>query len=118
MFLGGGLVSALTLVLSRENALRAPYLFGVVLGLLLWALAAPRLTTAKIEAARSAGENHPLARPLDLFYYEHRYKSHAQASHRPVALIRPIRADSLHQKRLWGRSTLHRRFYLSLEEDL
>jgi MFS family permease len=55
MFLGGGLVSALTLVLSRENALRAPYLFGVVLGLLLWALAAPRLTTAKIEAARNVG---------------------------------------------------------------
>ena len=55
MFLGGGLVSALTLVLSRENALRAPYLFGVVLGLLLWAMAAPRLTTAKIEAARNAG---------------------------------------------------------------
>ena len=55
MFLGGGLVSALTLVLSRENALRAPYLFGVVLGLLLWAMAAPRLTTAKIEAARKAG---------------------------------------------------------------
>ena len=55
MFLGGGLVSALTLVLSRGNALRAPYLFGVVLGLLLWAMAAPRLTTAKIEAARKAG---------------------------------------------------------------
>ena len=55
MFVGGGLVTALTLVLSRENALRAPYLFGVVLGLLLWALAAPRLTTAKIEAARKAG---------------------------------------------------------------
>ena len=55
MFVGGGLVSALTLVLSRENALRAPYFFGVVLGLLLWALAAPRLTTAKIEAARKAG---------------------------------------------------------------
>jgi MFS family permease len=55
MFLGGGLVSALTLALSRENALRAPYLFGVVLGLLLWAMAAPRLTTAKIEAARKAG---------------------------------------------------------------
>ena len=55
MFLGGGLVSALTLVLSRENALRAPYLFGLVLGLLLWAMAAPRLTTAKIEAARKAG---------------------------------------------------------------
>jgi len=55
MFLGGGLVSALTLVLSRENALRAPYLFGVVLGLLLWAMAAPRLTTATIEAARNVG---------------------------------------------------------------
>ena len=55
MFVGGGLVSALTLALSRENALRAPYFFGVVLGLLLWALAAPRLTTAKIEAARKAG---------------------------------------------------------------
>jgi MFS family permease len=55
MFAGGGLVSALTLVLSRENALRAPYLLGVVLGLILWAMAAPRLTTAKIEAAREVG---------------------------------------------------------------
>ena len=55
MFVGGGLVSALTHVLSRENALRAPYLIGMALGLLLWALAAPRLTTAKIEAARTAG---------------------------------------------------------------
>ena len=55
MFVGGGLVSALTHVLSRENALRAPYLIGMALGLLLWALAAPRLSTAKIEAARTAG---------------------------------------------------------------
>ena len=55
IFVGGGLVSALTHVLSRENALRAPYVFGVVLGLILWAMAAPRLTTAKIEAARGAG---------------------------------------------------------------
>ena len=55
MFVGGGLVSALTLVISRENALRAPYIFGVVLGLILWAMAAPRLTTAKIETARKAG---------------------------------------------------------------
>jgi len=55
MFVGGGLVSALTHVLSRENALRAPYLIGMVFGLLLWALAAPRLTTAKIEAARKTG---------------------------------------------------------------
>ena len=64
------------------------------------------------------GKNHPLARPQDLFYYEHRYKSHAQANHSPLALIRSIRADSEHHKRLWGRSTLHRRFYLSLEEDI
>ncbi|NCV08199.1 MAG: MFS transporter, partial [Actinobacteria bacterium] len=55
MFAGGGLVSALTLVLSRENALRAPYFLGAVLGLILWAMAAPRLTTAKIEAAREVG---------------------------------------------------------------
>ena len=55
MFVGGGLVSALTHVLSRENALRAPYLLGAVLGLILWAMAAPRLTTAKIEAAREVG---------------------------------------------------------------
>jgi len=55
MFVGGGLVSALTHVLSRENALRAPYLIGMALGLLLWALAAPRLSTAKIEAARKTG---------------------------------------------------------------
>ena len=55
MFVGGGLVSALTHVLSRENALRAPYLIGMALGLLLWALAAPKLTTAKIEAARTVG---------------------------------------------------------------
>jgi len=55
MFVGGGLVSALTHVLTRENALRAPYLIGMALGLLLWALAAPRLSTAKIEAARKTG---------------------------------------------------------------
>ena len=55
MFLGGGLVTAMTHLVSREYALRTPYLISVALGLLLWALAAPRLTTAKIEAARAAG---------------------------------------------------------------
>jgi len=55
MFLGGGLVTAMTHFVSREYALRSPYLISVVLGLLLWALSAPRLTTAKIEAARAAG---------------------------------------------------------------
>ena len=55
MFLGGGLVTVMTHLVSREYALRTPYLISVALGLLLWALAAPRLTTAKIEAARAAG---------------------------------------------------------------
>ena len=53
MFVGGGLVTLMTHFLSRENALRSPYLISVVLGLVLWLLAAPRLTTAKIEAARN-----------------------------------------------------------------
>ena len=55
MFVGGGLVTVMTHVVSRESALRAPYLISVVLGLLLWAMAAPRLTTAKIEKARQQG---------------------------------------------------------------
>jgi MFS family permease len=52
MFLGGGLVAVMMRFLSRESALRSPYFIGAAFGLLLWALAAPRLTTAKIEAAR------------------------------------------------------------------
>ena len=54
MFLGGGLVAVMMRFLSRESALRMPYFIAMVLGLLLWVLAAPRLTTAKIEAARQA----------------------------------------------------------------
>ena len=54
MFVGGGLVTVMTHVVSRESALRAPYLISVALGLILWALAAPRLTTARIEAARQS----------------------------------------------------------------
>ncbi len=54
MFLGGGLVTVMTHLVSREYALRTPYLISVALGLLLWAMAAPRLTTATIEAARKA----------------------------------------------------------------
>ncbi len=54
MFVGGGLVTAMTHMVSRESALRAPYLISVALGLILWALAAPRLTTARIEAARQS----------------------------------------------------------------
>ena len=54
MFIGGGFVAVMTHVVSRESALRAPYFVSVVLGLILWSLAAPRLTTAKIEAARKS----------------------------------------------------------------
>ncbi len=53
MGLGGGLVAVMTHFVSRESALRSPYFVSAVLGLLLWAIAAPRLTTAKIEAART-----------------------------------------------------------------
>jgi len=54
MFIGGGLVTLMEHLVSRELALRSPYLISVALGLLLWLLAAPRLTTAKIEAARAS----------------------------------------------------------------
>ena len=55
MFVGGGLVAVMTHFVSRQDALRTPYLISFVLGLLLWILAAPRLTSAKIEAARKSG---------------------------------------------------------------
>ena len=54
MFIGGGLVTLMEHFVSRDLALRSPYLISVALGLLLWLLAAPRLTTAKIEAARAS----------------------------------------------------------------
>jgi len=53
MFLGGALVNGIAHFDSRETALRAPYFIAFVLGLLLWAMAAPRLTTAKIDQARA-----------------------------------------------------------------
>jgi len=53
MFLGGALVNGIAHFDSRETALRAPYFIAFVLGLLLWAMAAPRLTTARIEQARA-----------------------------------------------------------------
>jgi hypothetical protein len=55
MFAGGGLVAVMIHFLPRESALRMPYFIATALGLFLWALAAPRLTTAKIEAARKSG---------------------------------------------------------------
>ncbi len=50
--LGGFLVVIVDLTASREAALRFPWFAAGVLHLLLFAFAAPKLTTAKIEAAR------------------------------------------------------------------
>jgi len=52
MILGGGMVTVLAHYISRESALRAPFFASAALGLVLLALATPRLTTAKIDAAR------------------------------------------------------------------
>ena len=53
--IGGALVDLVELGADREFALRLPYFLVAVAGLLLFFFAAPRLTTAKIEAARAAG---------------------------------------------------------------
>ena len=52
MFLGGGVVAIANHFVSRETALRLPYLIGAVLGTLLFILAAPKLTTSAIDKAR------------------------------------------------------------------
>ena len=54
--IGGALVDLFELTGDREFALRLPYLLVSVAGLLLFFFAAPRLTTAKIEAARRAAK--------------------------------------------------------------
>ena len=54
--IGGALVDIFELTGDREFALRLPYLLVSVAGLLLFFFAAPRLTTAKIEAARKAAK--------------------------------------------------------------
>ena len=53
--IGGALVDLVELGADREFALRLPYFLVAVAGLLLFFFAAPRLTTAKIEAVRAAG---------------------------------------------------------------
>ena len=55
--IGGALVDLVELGADREFALRLPYFLVAVAGLLLFFFAAPRLTTAKIEAARAAGSS-------------------------------------------------------------
>jgi MFS family permease len=52
--LGGALVDLVELMGDREFALRSPYFLSAFLGLALFIFAAPRLTTAKIEAARGS----------------------------------------------------------------
>ena len=54
--IGGALVDLVQLTGDREFALRLPYLLVTVAGLLLFFFAVPRLTTAKIEAARGAAK--------------------------------------------------------------
>lgn len=53
--IGGGLVDLVELTGDRQFALRLPYLVVAAAGFLLFVFAAPRLTTAKIEAARTQG---------------------------------------------------------------
>lgn len=55
MFLGGAIVTIAQYFISREMALRTPYLVGAVLGALIFIFAAPRLTTKAINQARADG---------------------------------------------------------------
>ncbi len=52
ILLGGVIITVVERIGSREMALRTPYFVSGALGLLIFFLAAPKLTTAKIEAAR------------------------------------------------------------------
>ncbi|MFM7776097.1 MAG: MFS transporter, partial [Actinomycetota bacterium] len=54
--IGGAIVSATEVFGDRELALRMPYFVSLVLGLVIFVFAAPRLTTEKIERARAEGE--------------------------------------------------------------
>lgn len=51
--IGGAIVSATEALGDRELALRMPYFVSLVLGLVIFVFAAPRLTTEKIERARA-----------------------------------------------------------------
>lgn len=54
--IGGAIVSLAEALGDRELALRMPYFISLVLGLVIFFFAAPRLTTEKIERARAEGE--------------------------------------------------------------
>jgi MFS family permease len=51
--IGGGVVAIMDSIGSRELALRAPFFVAAAMNLLLAAYAVPKLTTARIEAARA-----------------------------------------------------------------
>lgn len=53
MFLGGGLVAIAENFFAREFALRTPYLVGALLGVVIFVISAPQLTSAAIEKARA-----------------------------------------------------------------
>ena len=54
--IGGAIVSATEVFGNRELALRMPYFVSLILGLVIFLFAAPRLTTEKIERARAEGQ--------------------------------------------------------------
>ena len=51
--LGGVMIIAVDAVASREAALRSPWIAAAALHVALFAYAAPKLTTARIEGARA-----------------------------------------------------------------
>ena len=53
--IGGAIVSFTEIFGDRELALRMPYFVSLLLGLVIFVFAAPRLTTEKIERARAEG---------------------------------------------------------------
>ena len=59
MFLGGAIVTIAQYFVSREMALRTPYLVGAVMGVIIFIFAAPRLTTKGIDQARAEAQNKP-----------------------------------------------------------
>lgn len=59
IFLGGLLVQVVSRLANRDLGLRAPFFAAAIVELALMFYAVPRLTTAKIEAARAAAEENP-----------------------------------------------------------
>ena len=56
IFLGGWLVAGVSAVTERSAGLRSPYLAAALIHLLILVYAVPRLTTARLEAARAEAE--------------------------------------------------------------